>query len=281
MSGQTLKLPDDMGFFIFDPTGDALTKKENRLSNYDPLTLDKTSLFSYYLTQSSIELYSGRDSSVHLFRKAYEQNEYVACRIMRGLHNSYLADIDSGQKDKGFSWYLWDLPNFDEIKFLNGCDRILGPTQDLQLRDTSLIEKTITYRDRKYRAKLSAGDIDFLAQGQLDLQNRWYMDSLYRAAPDLTHYDKYELEAFYLVVHHSGDCDWVYRWVLRLLDNIELHPDLYIPPIVGPMLDRMLQSEEGYCTTLSWKTRDRFIELVQDRYPDLYEQFDFDRFSTK
>jgi hypothetical protein len=275
MEAQTTQLPNDMGFFMYEPSAEAVINMKARLAAYDPLDLDEISLLGYYLTSSSIELYSGGDTSLELFEKAYAENEYVTCRIMTGFHSSYSSDINSGQREEDFSWYLWDLPNFDEEEFINECNGILGISKVVQSRDTSVIEKMITYRDQQYRSLRRDIEVDYFSQGQLDLKNRWFIDSIYTTSPDLSSFSTYELDAFYLVVHHSGDCDWVYKWILRLMDNMKLHNDLYVPNIVGPMLDRMLDLQNGYCTSISKSTRDRFIMIARDRYPSIYDQLRF------
>ena len=75
------------------------------------------------------------------------------------------------------------------------------------------------------------------------------------------------------MVHHSVDCDWCFKWIDILLQNIE-HNNYKGKVLMGPMLDRMLNPSKGYCTEIDKAKRDHFTKKLFSDYPRTMSSLD-------
>ena len=284
---QGIQIPDsDVGFFIYKASKERATKRLEVLEKYSVEELNTNSKWSYHLTVSSCRLYLEMDSSLFHFNEAYRIYPKGTCSVLRVRHNHFVKALEderkTGQEDsyikiikeetgnKVFSWYLWDLPDFDEFAFINECDQNY-PVKKTEpvVRDSTLNSEIIRKRDQKYR---KTGD--FEKQLKLDELNREFIDSLYLLKRSLEAFDEEEIEQISLVAHHSEDCDWVYKWTERLIDLYNGGYDG--SSLLGPLLERMLNVKEGYCTKQDAQKRDYFIYMIKDKYPEFIEKRNLD-----
>lgn len=266
------QLPPGFGFYITSGAEDwEIELREKELSKYNYQELDSFSKWTYDLNTSSILLYTSRDSSVYYFNRAYSNQPFATCRVMSAFHSKYLKENITNKS----TWYLWDLPDFDENSFINECDEILPKGEPLLARDTSEIERIIREQDQKYRY---LDPVPWQIQSPLDSLNRVYIDSLYDIKGSLKDFTEGEIYQFSMVAHHSEDCDWVYKWTERLLDY---HMSGYKGKmLLGALLQRMFDSKEsnirdGYCTGIDRQKRDYFIYMIKDKYPEFVESLNF------
>lgn len=270
------------GGFTYKVAEDRVSKKLEDISKYSFNELTNNSKWQYHLIVSSCKLYLDMDSSLYHFNEANRIDSYATCNVMRaqhntfvdlleqskltGLENEYIKVIKEETGDSIFSWYLWDLPDFDEFAFIDSCNLKYPPKQlKPKKKATSAISEMIEERDQKYR---STGDLD--KQQVLDQINRDYIDSLYNSRGSLTEFEEEEIYQFSIVAHHSEDCDWVYQWTERLIDH---QVNGYKGKILlGPLLDRMLNPQKGYCTRQDVQKRDYFVSMLGDKYPGLLEK---------
>ena len=164
-----IKIPDHLGgFFIYKVSKDRIVKKLKEFEKYSPEELDTVSKWTYHLTVSSCKLYLGMDSSLYHFYEAYKIKPKATCETMRVRHDNFIkalkeskeAGINDGyveiiKKETGastFSWYLWDLPNFDEFAFIDSCNLKFPPIYvATKVRDSTLNSEIIK-RKANYEA---------------------------------------------------------------------------------------------------------------------------------
>ena len=263
---QGVDLPKGSGFFIEEESKERLEKKYNLINEYSLTDLSKTGKWTYFLTLSSIRLYSGRDSSVHYFYKAFDIRPKSTCRVMRLIHYDTIGEIQDGHKEKTYSWYLWDLPNFDEFSFIDFCNqKYPRKKRESIVKDSTHNSEIIRRRDQKYR---SMGKLK--EQQELDQLNRKFIDSLFLLNGSLKSFTGEEIYQFSMVAHHSEDCEWNYKWMERLIDhNMSGYNGKML---LGPLLERMLDAKDGYCTEQDAQKRNYFIYMIKDKYPEFVEQ---------
>ncbi len=272
-----VELPSNLGFVVYKISGDKVLNHFNELSKYHLEDLTINSKWQYHLVISSCNLYLGRDSSLYNFNEANRIDPYSTCNAMRTRHNTFVNLLEQGKLtgieseyikairkatgDSIFSWYLWDLPDFDEYAFIDSCN-LKYPSKQLQAKKkaTTAISEKIEQRDQKYR---SIGDLE--KQHVLDQINRDYVDSLYASRGTLSEFEEEEVYQFSMVAHHSEDCDWVYQWTERLIDH---QMNGYKGKmLLDQLLDRMLHPNNGYCTKQDAQKRAYFIYMIEDKYP--------------
>jgi hypothetical protein len=254
-----------------------MIKKLNDIQKYSFEELTTSSKWWYHLTVSSCKLYLGRDSSLYHFYEAYKIKPEATCGSMSARHNHFLkvleeekatgiedAYIKKIKKETGsiiFSWYLWDLPDFDEFAFIDSCNQLFPPVK-VEPIDTTQISEIIRKRDQKDRGNLEK-------QQEFDQINRDFIDSLYLLKGTLNAFNEEEIYQFTMVAHHSEDCDWVYKWLERFIDHC--NNGYKGKSMIGPLLDRMLHPKDGYCTKQDAQKRDYFIYMIKDKYPKYLE----------
>lgn len=284
---QGIQLPEGIGgAFTYKVSEDRIVKKLKALEQYSPEELTKTSKWWYHLGVSSCKLYLGRDSSLHHFNEAYKAYPKGTCNAMRSRHNTFIRALEEERKtgredgyikqikkETGniiFSWYLWDLPDFDEFAFIDSCNQQF-PVKKVEsvVKDSTLNSEIIRRRDQKYR---STGEM--AKQQELDQVNRDFVDSLYALKGSLDAFDENEIYQFSMVAHHSEDCDWVYEWAERLIDHSD---NGYTgKSLLVPLLERMFRSNDGYCTQQDPQRRDDFVSMIKKKYPEYVERNQLD-----
>jgi len=277
---QGITIPGSLGgFFIYHRPKDEIIKKLEEFEKYSPEELTTNSKWTYHLAVSSCKLYLGRDSSLYHFNEAYKINPKGTCEKMLVRHNYFIKAIEEGKESGGengyikqikketgnflFSWYLWDLPDFDEFAFIDSCNQKYPPKKvELIVKDSTLNSEIIRRRDQKYRG------IDNKKQQELDQINRDFIDSLYLLKGSLDAFDEDEIYIFSMVAHHSEDCDWVYKWTERLIDHY--NTGYKGKTLLALLLERML-AKEGYCTEKDVQKRNFFVEMIKLKYPTFFE----------
>lgn len=275
---QGIQLPGGLGGpFVYKVSKDRIIKTFDDFEKYSFEELTAKSKWWYHLTVSSCRLYLDRDSSLYHFEEAYKIMPKTTCEEMRLRHNTFIKAVEK-EREEGivdgylelirretgnskFSWYLWDLPNFDEFAFIDSCN--LKYPNENTTKDTTNISETIRKRDQKNRN-------NFREQQPLDKINREFIDSLYLLKGTLAAFTKEEIYQFSMVAHHSEDCDWAYKWMERLIDHY--NGGYSGKSVLGPLLERMLSAKDGYCTNQDAQKRDYFIYMIKDKYPDFFEK---------
>lgn len=274
-----IELPNGFGFFVYEvPNKNRIIKMLEEIEKYSLEELNTTSKWQYHLTVSSCNLYLGRDSSLYHFNQAYKIMPKSTCRTMRVRHNTFIKVLEEGKEDPYmeiikeetgdslFSWYLWDLPNFDEFLFIDSCNQKYPLKKvEVVVKDSTLNSEIIRRRDQKYR---SIGKLE--EQQELDQLNRDFIDSLYLSKGSLNAFDEEEIYQFSMVAHHSEDCDWVYKWIEHLIEHY--NNGYKGKSLLGPLLERMLSANEGYCTQQDIQKRDYYIYMIKDKYPEFVEK---------
>lgn len=276
---QGIELPQGSGFAIYGMAKERILKKLEGIEKYSLTELSPTSKWTYHLTASSCKLYLGRDSSLYHFYEAYKIKPKETCSSMSARHTTFIKDLDDEKatgvenpylkqirKETGkkkFSWYLWDLPGFDEFAFIDSCNQLFPPIKAEPIAiDTTQISEIIRKRDQKERGNLEK-------QQELDQINRDFIDSIYLMKGSLNAFNEEEIYQFSMVAHHSEDCDWAYKWIERFIDHS--NNGYKGKTILGPLLDRMLHPKDGYCTKQDSQKRDYFIYMVRNKYPKFFE----------
>ena len=279
---QGIELPNHLGFFIYNRPKVQIIKHLKEIEKYSFENLTTSSKWWYHLTVSSCKLYLGRDSSLYHFYEAYKIKPEATCGSMSARHNHFLkvleeekatgiedAYIKKIKKETGsiiFSWYLWDLPDFDEFAFIDSCNQLF-PLVKVEPIDTTQISEIIRKRDQKDRGNIEK-------QQEFDQINRDFIDSLYLLKGTLNAFNEEEIYQFTMVAHHSEDCDWVYKWLERFIDHC--NNGYKGKSMIGPLLDRMLHPKDGYCTKQDAQKRDYFIYMIKDKYPKFFESRQLD-----
>lgn len=268
-----VQLPDNLGGPpVYKVTEERIVNKLEAFEKYTLEELTPNSQWWYHLTLSSCKLYLDRDSSLYHFRQAYKIMPKATCEDMRIRHNTFIKTLQK-EKEEGivdpyievirketgkseFSWYLWDLPDFDEFTFIDTCNQKY-PIQNVKFANTKISE-TIRIRDQKNRNNLQEQEL-------LDQINRDYVDSLYLIKESLDEFAEEEIYQISMVTHHSEDCDWVYKWTERLIDHYEKGYEG--KTLLGPLIERMFKKNDGYCTKQDPQKRDYFIYMIKGKYP--------------
>ncbi len=277
---QKVKIPDSFGsYFTYRVSEDRLIHKLQQFEAYSDVDLDSISAWRYHIALSSCKLYLGRDSSLYHFKEAFKISPRLTCTTPRSKHNVFMDYVSKGTEDaymrqikketgdSTFSWYLWDIPDFDEFAFIDSCN-ILYPLKKKKTisRDNMMYSELIRKRDQEHRGKN-----DLKNQHASDQKNRDLIDSLYEARGSLDSFNEEEIYQFSMVLHHSEDCEWVYTWSKRLIDfNMSGYKGKML---LGPMLKRMLGSNGGFCTEIDIARRDSFIGRLLKKYPDFLERY--------
>lgn len=276
---QGIELPQEFGFPIYGFAKERILKQLEKIEKYSVTELTTTSKWIYHLTASSCKLYLGRDSSLYHFYEAYKIKPGATCNSMSARHTTFIKDLDeekaSGienpylkliRKETGkkkFSWYLWDLPDFDEFAFIDSCNQLFPPKKAAPMViDSTQISEIIRKRDQKDRGNPEKQQV-------LDQINRNFIDSLYVLKGSLNIFKEEEIYQFTMVAHHSEDCDWVYKWLERFIDHY--NNGYNGKSMLGPLLDRMLHPKDGYCTKQDPQKRDFFIYMISNKYPKFFE----------
>ena len=278
-----IQLPDSLGGpFVYKVSKDRIIKMLEAFEKYSLEELNTNSKWWYHRTVSSCKLYLDRDSSLYHFNEAFKLKPKATCESLRTRHNYFIKAIEESEKsgiedgyikiikeetgDSLFSWYLWDLPDFDEFAFIELCNqkypiKITEPS----VKDSTLNSEIIRRRDQKYR---SIGELT--KQHELDQINRDFIDSLYTLESSLNEYHADAIYQISMVAHHSEDCDWTYKWLERLID---LSMNGYAGQIfLGPCIKRMFSPNDGFCTLQDSEKRNIFIEMIKLRHPNFFKK---------
>ena len=236
------------------------------LDSYDLNDIHKDALWSYYSYKASLHFYLSKDSILHNLNLAFTQNERAVCRNFLGFENLFKQLIEDKRESTGFSWFLWDIPDDMEVYIRDRCkehsvDQAREAEKE-QVRKQSTIEKYILTNDQKYRGN---NEMNWELQNPLDLINRNYVDSLYSINKSFAHFDKYEQNAFSIVLHHSNDCEWNKKWFLIWFDEIDKG---YVNGghLFGQAIIRMLEPDKGVCWVRDPTGTRAFIDKLKRTY---------------
>lgn len=261
LGAQKIDLPKGCGFILFDKPKNEIKVKELSLRKYNYKELTDISKWTYNLTMSSINLYSGRDSSLHYFNLAFKLKPKATCRVMLGTKEMFDSDIENvARKD----WYLIDLPDFDEDIFLKECSIYLD-FKEVE-RDTSNLEKRIRSNEEQERLK---NDINWEIQNLFDEKNRNLLDSLYETHGSFKPFTKYEQDEFSMVLHHSEDCEWTLKWFGIWMEEMK-KGNVQGGNVLGPAFERMLRPETGFCVEKMPIESEELLERLKNEYPKEY-----------
>jgi len=164
---QGITIPDSLqGYFIYKvPDKERIIKKLEAFEKYSVEELDTISKWRYHLTLSSCKLYLSKDSSLYHFNEALKMSPKRTCNSLRTRHNYFVKALEeerkTGQEDgyikvikeetgsNEFTWYLWDLPDFDESAFINSCNKDYPPIiVENIVKDSTLNSEIIRKRDQ-------------------------------------------------------------------------------------------------------------------------------------
>ena len=138
---QGIELPSSLnGYVVYKvPDKDRIIKHLEEFEKFSPEELTTNSKWRYHLAVSSCRLYLDKDSSLYHFNKAYKIRPKATCESLRVRHNYFIKAIEESKEsgiedgyvkvikeetgDSIFSWYLWDLPDFDEFAFIDSCSQ--------------------------------------------------------------------------------------------------------------------------------------------------------------
>lgn len=265
MQAQEWSLPDNIGYFISKPTEEALLEKINILESVDTRNLSAKERWCYNLTKSSILLYSDQDSSLHYFLKAQNYNPRATCKVMR---SDYMLEQNRLYLFKnGGTCFLTDLPNFDHVAYLENCNINYPENNYERTIPESELEALIMSNDQSERLR---DTMDWDIQNRLDSINRNILDSLYEKHMSFKPFNKYEQDAFSLVLHHSNNCDWIYKWFVIWLDETK-KGNVVGGKVLGHAFTRMLTLNKGYCYELNPKRCEEFRTMLSMEYNE-YEK---------
>jgi len=259
LSAQGTKLPEDLNFFITKPKQENLEERQQLFKSVDTIDLNEVDKWTYSLVKSSLLLYSDRDSSLFYFLKAHSYMPSTTCDIMRDLYKMEKDEFYIFKKGK--TSFLTDLPNFNQEEYLNECNLKFPAEKEIE-REKSELEMFIMERDQRERKKDS---LDWKIQNHLDSLNQSYMDSLYQVHGSLAPFDKYEQDAFSYVIHHSPNCEWIYKWFeIWLVEKNK--GNIKGGHLMGPAFKRMLDREKGYCCKVDSKKCNEFIDFLTKKF---------------
>jgi len=113
--------------------------------------------------------------------------------------------------------------------------------------------------------------LDWTKQNKLDSINRQLLDSLYQESRSFKPFNRYEQDAFSFVLHHSNNCEWVYKWFVIWLEE-KKKGNVVGGKLLGPAFKRMLRLKEGICYQLDPKNCEQYREMLSMKYGE-YEEY--------
>ena len=265
----SLTLPSNWGLTLYPKSSDLISEDYSKLLSYDYDKLTHVAKASYNLRYSILRLYSGRDSSLFYFQKAYRQRPKYVCNIIVPTASYHESRIKDGDIHENYNWFLLDIPDFSETDFINECDSIFFSNKKIIKEVYSNLFEKISRNDHKYRTNK---DINWEKQNYLDSINRNIIDSIYISHGSLLKLSQDEINLISLILHHSDECFWNRKWVEYFFKEIVLN-NIDAPQFLGIAIDRMYRKGDGFCYKEDAFEVKSLIDSLNSIYPDLTEKF--------
>lgn len=203
---------------------------------------------------------SPRDTILYYMNKCRNADPNLACKYFQETSKKMSAPSDP------FGG-LYVMSDFDSIwwnNFLSNCEIL--PDYSISIGDKSknnietdiLLESeyseildTLEYRDQFYRKVMAESQfIDTMIlklQYEIDRSNRKTLDSLFLefGFPTAEKVGQNGLNAAWLVLHHSIDCEWNIKWIYYFLNNY--NRDSYKNLFLDHTISRFFDPIDGYC----------------------------------
>jgi hypothetical protein len=157
----------------------------------------------------------------------------------------------------------------DEVTGIDKADSTFAISVDNNVKE---IISEIRTNDQKYRGHEI---IDRTEQRILDLKNRDLVEGLFEEIgfPTAAKVGLEGQNTIWLVLHHSVDCDWNEKWIIRIADNfIETHQKFgFIENAMNSTIDRFYFSEDrntrnGLCMQKDEINSKLFIAFLKENY---------------
>ena len=233
---------------------------------------------------------------LHFIANLYYCLEYPEDTVKYYLENAFLEDSNwlcrrtkSLSEDPAFANIgVYYASNFSANWWQMHCERCKRICGDCKLEKINVEEeadinpnKKINYQqkifeigvqDQSFRGK-NIGN--WSTQTIIDSINRVQIDSLYDlyGFPSKDNVSKKCQEYVWLVVHHSTNCEWTKKWIIRFIDAFRT--DSLYPNFLKETIRRFFEPNQGYCK----EGGENFIQLLKSRYPPKYgELFGYDNF---
>ena len=204
---------------------------------------------------------SNNDSIWYYLEKSYTESPKLLCK--------YVNLFD--ELNRGSMVHTYFATSFSEKWLIMHQARCESMKSDIEIVAEPDINdsKNIIYqtailemdkRDQMYRG------IDWVKQDSLDLINRTILDKLFESYGFSTKQNVSLKcrQTIWLVIHHSKDCEWTKKWIIRYLNayqNGEIEANF-----LDHTIKRFFDSEKGYCK----ENREDFIKLLKLTYPYEY-----------
>lgn len=223
--------------------------------------------WSYYLKKSNFHLYLEKDSVAEYLDLAFKDRPKAVCGIIYKKEKLIENRKKVGKVEDDFSWYLTDLPSEVQRNLRNKCIEIDAMTKEKKRGKVSALEKRIMTNDQDGRM---VKEINWEEQNKKDKENRRILDSLYDVHSSFQNFNKYELDAFSFVLHHSNDCEWNMKWFNIWLTEKQ-KGFTHGGKMLGPAFERMLTKGKG-CWIEDPEGVKALIEKLKEKYPSDYAQ---------
>ena len=247
-----------------------LQTAKNSLIECDTSACTSTKL--HYMASLYYALDYPMDTVELYLNKAQKANPIYFCRLVKMIHNDFQKEVF--KKDK-LKYFASDFSKEWWMEFTENCKKIkvdssqLSKTRKLEeiLNPNYLADlKKLMDLDQKYRTDLDS----FFLQATVDLQNRISLDSLYDlyGFPNQKQTGKKGSEIAWFILHHSTDCDWNKKWIMRFL-NVYQSGQTRIH-FLNKTIERFYHPEKGFCSKKDKESAQAFILLLKKKYPKEY-----------
>lgn len=175
------------------------------------------------------------------FAKAFNSNTPILCELLNLGHASvYQPYIQVS---------IWD-------NCKSQCNASPGPSDSVQTMNDTKNKRNLTENDIKYyRSRLvligekdqQRTEHDWGTQNNLDSINRVELDELYNkfGFPSLNTIGEDAFTSAIMILHHSSDCEWNEKWLLRFINNY--HDLSKYKNLFNFMILRTYGNELGIC----------------------------------
>jgi len=237
-----------------------------KLNSIDTTLLNETELANYFFRKSSEEIYKGNKvNAENLLKKSFERDSIWFCKKTSLLLNHFRTNKTILANKRTF--FIDDISEKIGDSYLTNCQICCKETNS-QKRTLSQIEnieyseklESLKEQDQKYR---TSDTIIWEFQDKIDFRNRKILDSLYHEHdfPSFKKVSENAQSVAWLILHHSTDCEWNKKWILRFLDA---YKDKQIGGgFLGQTIERFFEPASGFCKNDS----KQFIALLKSKYP--------------
>jgi len=242
-----------------------------KLNSIDTTLLNKTELANYFFRKSSAEAYKNNSvNAENLLKKSFKKDSIWFCKKINLLLNHFRTNKTILANKKTF--FIDDISEKVGNRYLSNCQicckEIKTPKKSklLQVENMKYSERleALIEQDQKYRTE---DTIIWKIQDKIDFKNRKILDSLYHKYdfPSLNKVSKNAQHAAWLILHHSTDCEWNEKWIIRFLDAYKRKE--IEGGFLSQTITRFYHPTGGFCEEEKRKT---FISLLTNKYPKEY-----------